>query len=160
MSYLEKHKALSSKWHHIPHLPLKKEYFLSVSCLFSLFLIQLHVSQPVFFTLTEAKTSRCNLSKSLHSSFLMFGPPQLWWLQRQQWLAGHNNSRWELEGREGVNASSRVWIERQMREIFWRKCFAPCCILSLFCFLFSFLPENYQRILPKIKLIDISDIVQ
>lgn len=78
-----------------------KEYFPSVPSPRSFFLIQLHVSQPVFFSLREAETSHRNLSKSQHSPCLMFGPPQLWWLQRQQWLAGHNNSWWELEGRVG-----------------------------------------------------------
>ena len=86
-----------------------KDYFPSLSSPRSFFLIQLHVSQPVFFTLGEAKTSHRNLSKSQRSPRSMCGPPQLWRLQRQQWLAGHNNDWWELEGRGG-----REWEQQSM----------------------------------------------
>lgn len=94
------HKELSLGRHHFPKSPTDKGFFLSVPSPQSFFLIQLHVSGPVFFIRRRVMTSHPNLSKSQHSPCLMCGPPQLWWLQRQQWPACHNNSRWELEGWE------------------------------------------------------------
>lgn len=109
----------------------QREYFPSLSSPRSFFLIQLRVSQPVFFTLGEAKTSHRNLSKSQHSPHVMSGPPQLWWLQRRQWLAGHNNNWWKLEGRVGSGWESMNGKIRE-RNILCRRRFACCCIVSCF----------------------------
>lgn len=71
--------------------------------------IQLHVSAPVSCTST-------NLSQSQRSACWVRCAgrhPQLWWLQRGQWPACHDNSRWETERWEEERAEKQEWASRK-----------------------------------------------